>query len=54
MLVGTLGPGAKITKQVAVEFGFFDGAKVLQNGADIVLTVSSDEKTQTFTYSYKP
>jgi len=52
--VGTLGPGAKATKQVTLEFGFMDGMKMAQSGADFVLTVSSDEKTRTFNYSYKP
>ena len=52
--VGTLSPGSKISEQVAVKFNLFDGAKVLQNGADIVLTLTSDEKNQTFNYSYKP
>lgn len=52
--LGTLGPGAKAWRQVTLKFSLFDGIKLLKNGADIALTVNSDEKTLIFNYSYKP
>lgn len=52
--IGTLKAGMSVTKQVAMDFGMFDGIKMQQNGAQFVLTVTSDEKTQTFNYDFKP
>jgi len=52
--VGTLKGGAKVTRQFTLKFGLSDGLKILQNGANFVLTVYSDEYTQTIPYYYKP
>ncbi len=46
--IGTLKAGSTVTKQVPIEFSMADGLKMMQNGAEFVLTVTSDEKTQVF------
>ncbi len=52
--IGTLKASATVTKQVTLEFSVFDGLKIQQNGAKFVLTVYSDEKTETLYYDYSP
>ena len=51
--IGTLDGGATVTRQEALQFGFFDGMKIAQNGARVTLTIYSDEKTMTFNYDYQ-
>ncbi|MDO8473001.1 MAG: hypothetical protein Q7T05_04200 [Dehalococcoidia bacterium] len=51
---GTVKAGATVSREAVLQVGLFDGMKVSQNGAKIVLTVNSDELTQTFDYEFKP
>ena len=52
--IGTLKAGANITKEVTLEFSILDGLKMQQNGAKFMLTVYSDENTETLHYDYNP
>ncbi len=52
--IGTVKAGATATAQVTLSFSVFDGLKIQQNGAQFLLTIYSDERTQTLTYDYKP
>ncbi len=52
--IGNMNAGETITKQVTLEFTLEDSVRILQNGAHFVLTVNSDEKTQSFAYDYVP
>lgn len=52
--IGTLEAGAVVTRQVKLTVAAFDALKIARNGAKLVLTVYSDEHTQTFSYDYKP
>ena len=52
--VGLLKNGAAVTKQVPIEFSLMDGLKISQNGARLVLTMNSDEKTQELYDDYQP
>ncbi|MBI4333053.1 MAG: hypothetical protein HY673_17440 [Chloroflexi bacterium] len=52
--IGTLRAGESVSKQVDITFNVFDGLKIAQNGAQFVLTITSDEATQSFNYDYKP
>jgi hypothetical protein len=52
--VGTLEAAATVTKQVTLNFVAFDGLKISRNGARFVLTVDSDEHTETLSYEYQP
>ncbi len=52
--IGTIKAGATATAQETLSFNLLDGLKIQQNGAQIVLTIYSDERTQTLTYDYKP
>ena len=52
--IGIIKAGAAVTKQVTLQFSVLDGLKITQNGAQLVLTIYSDENTQTFNYDYKP
>jgi hypothetical protein len=52
--IGTLKAGMSTIQQVTLSFSPFDAAKLLLNGAAFNLTICSDQKTQTFSYDYKP
>ncbi len=52
--LGAIKAGQKMTTQVDLTFGFFDGLTLAQNGATVNLVITSDEKTQTITFDYKP
>jgi hypothetical protein len=52
--IGTLAAGSVVTKQVTLSFGLLDAPRLLQNGAQVVLTLTSDEATQTINYDYTP
>jgi hypothetical protein len=52
--LGTIKAGQTVTQQEQLSFGLLDGLKVLQSGATIDLTLTSDEKTETLTYNYQP
>ncbi len=52
--IGIIKAGAAVTKQVTLQFSVLDGLKITQSGAQLVLTIYSDENTQTFNYDYKP
>ena len=52
--VGTIKAGTTITSQANLSFNLLDGLRIQQNGARFVLTVNSDERTQTLNYDYTP
>lgn len=52
--LGTVKAGQTATGQAAVQFGLFDGLRLKQNGANVVLTVNSDQGEQTFNYDIRP
>ena len=52
--LGIIKAGTAVTKQVTLQFSLLDGLKITQSGAQLVLTIYSDENTQTFNYDYKP
>jgi hypothetical protein len=52
--IGTVKAGATVTAHATLSFGILDGLKIQADGADFVLTIYSDEPTQTLTYFYKP
>lgn len=52
--IGTLPSGTTVTKQADLQIGFMDGLRIAQNGAQFVLTITSDEATQTSNYDFKP
>ena len=52
--VGTIKAGTNVTTQVILKVSLPDGLKVLANGATLKLTIFSDEKTQTYSYDFKP
>ncbi|MFC1967957.1 hypothetical protein ACFLVX_01010 [Chloroflexota bacterium] len=54
MDIGTIAVGQTITTEVTLVFSFTDGLKLAQNGANFVLTIYSDEYTETFSYDYSP
>ena len=52
--IGTLSAGQNVVKQVTINFSLTDGLKITQQGVQFVLTIHSDERTETFTYDYQP
>jgi hypothetical protein len=52
--IGTIKVGATARQETTIEFSLADGLKIMQSGAQFVLTVISDEKTQAFSYNYTP
>lgn len=52
--IGNLAAGAAVTEQVTVSVALFDGLRISQKGAALVLTINSDELTQNLSYEYKP
>ena len=52
--VGTVNSGETVATEVTLNFGLTDGLKISQNGATVVLTIYSDEVTETFSYDYSP
>jgi hypothetical protein len=52
--LGTIKAGTTLNLQETVSVNITDGLKILQNGAAVILTVSSDELTQSATYNYQP
>jgi hypothetical protein len=50
----TLKAGLAIVDVVSIKIGLIDGLSVQKNGVTFLLTFTSDEKTQTFTYDYQP
>lgn len=51
---GTLPAKTSVTKQATLNISILDGLRIQANGAQFVLTIYSDERTQTLTYDYKP
>ena len=51
---GTITSGDTVTIEVTLSFGLTDGLKISQNGATFMLTIYSDESTETFSYDYSP
>lgn len=51
---GTVKSGTTVSRDAVLQVGLFDGMRVSQNGARIMLTVNSDEATQTFCYDLNP
>jgi hypothetical protein len=52
--LGTMKAHDTVTIEETFDFGLFDGLTIMQNGAQVLLTVFSDESTQTLNYDYKP
>lgn len=52
--IGAIKAGTTITSEVNLSFNLLDGLRIQQNGARFVLTVNSDERTQTLNYDYTP
>ncbi|MDZ4247411.1 MAG: hypothetical protein U1D67_09870 [Dehalococcoidia bacterium] len=52
--IGTLKAGETATREIAISFSLSDGLKMAQGGADFVLTIISDENTETYLYKYTP
>ncbi len=52
--IGTLKATATVTPQVTLNFDALDGLKISRNGARFVLTIYSDEYTESFSYDYQP
>lgn len=52
--IGLLAAGNSITTDVTLSFSIIDAIKISQNGVRLVLTVFSEEFTQTFYYDYTP
>jgi hypothetical protein len=52
--LGTFRGQTTVITQATLDFGLSDGLTILQNGAQVLLSVFSDEWTETLTYNYKP
>jgi hypothetical protein len=52
--LGTLKAGESKPVEADVSFNITDGPKIIQNGAEFTITISSDEKTLSLNYHYKP
>jgi hypothetical protein len=52
--LGTLKAGVPTTSDVTLTFSPFDVPLILVSGATFNLSLSSDQKNQTFSYDYKP
>ncbi|MBI2908962.1 MAG: hypothetical protein HYX92_15070 [Chloroflexi bacterium] len=52
--IGALKAASSIQRRVTLSVSPLDGLKVAGNGLRFVLTVYSDERTQTFSYEYRP
>jgi cytoskeletal protein RodZ len=52
--LGTIKAGDTVTDQATITVGLLDGVKIAANGATIVLTITSDEKTDTLNYEILP
>jgi hypothetical protein len=52
--IGTVKARSSITAKASLSLYLGDGLRVRQNGAQLLLTVTSDEHTQTLPYNYKP
>ena len=53
-ILGIVKAGATVTAKATFDFSLSDGLIILQNGAQVLLSVYSDEWTQTLTYNYRP
>ncbi len=52
--LGNLKVGQTVQVNASLDFTFLDGLKISQDGATLYLWLVSDEKTQTFSYDYRP
>ena len=52
--IGTLKRQTTVVVEATMEFILFDGLTIIQNGAQVFLSIYSDERTETITYNYKP
>ncbi len=52
--IGTIMAGATANAQATLGFSLADGFRIQQNGAQVLLTIYSVERTQTLTYDYRP
>jgi hypothetical protein len=52
--MGTIKAGATVNPQSTITISLNDGMKIAQSGAQVTMTIYSDEHTQSFTYDYKP
>ncbi len=54
MDIGIVKAGTTVPVQANLTFGLLDGLRIQQNGARFLLTITSDERTQTLNYDYTP
>jgi hypothetical protein len=52
--IGTIKARSSVTARANLSLNLGDGLRVRQNGAQLLLTVNSDENTQTLPYNFKP
>lgn len=52
--LGTIKAGQTVDTRLDLTFALFDSLTLTQNGVNVSLIITSDEKTQTITYDYKP
>jgi hypothetical protein len=52
--LGSLAAGESLNVEAELSLNLADGARVLKNGADLAITIVSDEKTQSQKYTVNP
>jgi hypothetical protein len=52
--LGAIKAGNTVTQAISLSFSILDVGRLSQNGATVTLTITSDEKTQTFSYNFQP
>jgi hypothetical protein len=52
--LGIINAGISQTVETDLKFSIADGTKILKNGVDFVITITSDEKSTSLNYHYKP
>ena len=51
---GTIKAGETISQGISVSFSILDAGRLTQYGATVNLTITSDEKSQSFSYNFQP
>jgi len=52
--LGIINAGISQAVETDLKFSIADGTKILKNGVDFVITITSDEKSTSLNYHYKP
>ena len=52
--LGDIKAGETVSKRSKVQLGFLDCLKIAKNGARLVVTITSDESTQSFNFDHNP